>query len=123
MGVKGLKIKVKSIKDDIKKVVLAGVIDGHTSRVFEKALLDLIDEEISKIVLDFGDVTYLSSAGVGVLISSLGRLEDELPDQPGDILILNPVESVKDVFQILEIESSFTFAKSEEDAIKILDSL
>ena len=124
MSVKGLKIKIKSVKDaDARKVVCTGVIDGHTSTYFERVLSDVIENSVTKIVLDFTDVTYLSSAGVGVLISANGKLNDEFPDKSRGILIMNPSESVRDVFHILEIEDIFTFVNDEaeaEDALKKL---
>ena len=115
----GLKIKVKNLNDGIRKLLMRGVIDGHTSPTFEKALDDTIEDNVSKIILDFGEVSYMSSSGVGVLISVQSKLDDEFGGS-GKMVLMRASDSVKDVFNILEIGGAFDFVKEEKDAVAAL---
>ncbi len=116
-----LKVKVKPGGDDIRKVVLNGAIDGHTSAMFDEVLQDLIEKGIRKIILDYADVSYMSSAGVGVLISVNQQMEEEFGKDFKGIVILNAIESIKDVFNILEIHETFIFTDNESTAKELLN--
>ena len=120
---KGLKVKVKNIKDRMKKMILRGVIDGHTSPLFDQAINGVIRDDTSKLVLDFTDISYISSAGIGALIAAHAFVREEYPEEAGGIFIVKANESVRDVFSMLEIDDSFGFVETEEDAIQALDSL
>lgn len=119
MNGSALKIKVKNLDEGIRKLVLKGVIDGHTGGTFEKAINDTIDDEVKLIILDFYEVTYMSSSGVGVMISSHSKMEEESNGE-GRIVILKASGSVQDVFRILEIKEMFFFSEEEEAAVNWL---
>jgi len=119
----GLRIKVKKAEDDIRQLILRGVIDGHTSKTLEKAIIDVLDDGICRIILDFMRVSYLGSAGVGVIISCKGKMKDMFLDEPSEIIILNPIDSVRDVFKLLEISDTFNIVKTEQEAKEKLNSL
>ena len=118
----GLRIKVKKVGDNIRKLILRGVIDGHTAKTLEKAIIDVIENDIRKIILDFMRISYLGSAGVGVIISCTGKMGDRFLDKPSEIVVLNPIDSVKDVFKLLEISDTITMVETEQEAIDKLNS-
>ncbi|MFH1709312.1 MAG: STAS domain-containing protein [Planctomycetota bacterium] len=123
MSGKGIKIKVKALPKNIQKVTLNGVLDGHTSYSFSQSLIGLLRGATRKVIIDCTDLWYISSAGIGVLIHANALLDEEYPDEPTGLVILNPGESVMDVFRILEIEDTFKFAATEVDAVKILSAI
>ena len=75
MGAKGIKIKVKALAKDIQKVTLNGVLDGHTSYSFSQSLIGLLRGATRKVIVDCADLTYISSAGIGVLVRTQLRLQ------------------------------------------------
>lgn len=119
----GLRIKVKKAGDNIRQLILRGVVDGHTAKTLEKAIIDVIESNICKIILDFMRVSYLGSAGIGVIIACKGKLTDRFPNQASDIVIVNPIDSVRDVFNLLEISNSISIVSTEEEAAAQLNSL
>ena len=107
---KQLKIKSKKIDDDTYKIIVSGAIDGYTAQGFEDEVLNGIRQSHSRIILDFSEVTYISSSGIGVLISAHSMLEETDSKEPAaSIIILNAQPSVRDVFNLLEIDNTFDF--------------
>ncbi|MFQ5631600.1 MAG: STAS domain-containing protein, partial [bacterium] len=47
---------------------LKGFLDAHTAPTLESALQNCIDEQNYKIIVNFQDLTYISSAGLGVFM-------------------------------------------------------
>jgi anti-sigma B factor antagonist len=116
----GLTIRFRNIKGGMTKLILKGVIDGHTSPEYQKAIEETVEKGVSGIILDFSDVQYMSSAGVGVLIAATALIEERFSDK-GGIVVVNASESIKDVFKILEIHGAFTFVDSQEEAVNFLN--
>ncbi len=59
---------VVSTQDEVVIVEPRGRIDSNTSREFGDRLLDLIKEGTARVVVDFGQVIYISSAGFRILL-------------------------------------------------------
>ena len=55
-------------KEKYSIVKVSGKVDATTSGELENTLVDIIENQESKIVLDLNDVTYISSAGLRVLV-------------------------------------------------------
>jgi anti-sigma B factor antagonist len=53
---------------------VAGELDAATGPVLRSRLVELVDEGVRHIVLDLGDVPFLDSSGLGVLVTGLKRL-------------------------------------------------
>ena len=91
---------------------LTGFLDAHTAPQFEEA----IEEEISggrlRMVVDCQDLTYISSAGLGVF---MGFIED-IREQEGDIKICGLTPKVRQVFELLGFDSLFHIVDDVEAA-------
>jgi anti-sigma B factor antagonist len=70
MGEAILKITEK-ITDGVCIIGLSGDIDAHTSPTFKEAIDNNISAGNIRIVFDFSDLNYISSAGIGVLNAAL----------------------------------------------------
>ena len=66
-------IQVTFLEADIWSVAPQGRVDTAGARSFEEALLGLFDEGHTRVVVDFGDVVFISSAGLRVLMIGLRR--------------------------------------------------
>jgi anti-sigma B factor antagonist len=56
---------------DICIIKLAGDLDHFHASYLREALLDLIDQGYSKVILDMSDIAFMDSSGMSVLISWL----------------------------------------------------
>ncbi len=104
-------------RKDVSKVsvvYLKGYLDAHTAPEFEKALQELVDEERVYIVVNLSELTYISSAGLGVF---MGFIEN-IRDKGGDIKLAEPTDKVFRVFDLLGFPVLYEIFKKENDAIK-----
>jgi anti-sigma B factor antagonist len=100
--------------DDVSIVYLKGYLDAHTAPDFENALQDLVDENRVRIVVNLAELTYISSAGLGVF---MGFIED-IRNKKGDIKLAEPNDKVFRVFDLLGFPVLYEIFKKEEEAIE-----
>lgn len=90
-------------KGEIIKVRMTGELDEHTAGHVRSSLDNLIETKRFRcLVLDFGDVGFMDSTGVGIV---LGRYK-KLKKTGQSLLIKNPNSQVRKVFKscgLLEI--------------------
>lgn len=101
-------------KDDVTILYLAGFLDAHTVPDFEKALQETINEKRYKIIVNFKDLDYISSAGLGVF---MGFIEEVRANQ-GDIKLTNMSPRVFKVFDLLGFPALFEIYDREEQALE-----
>lgn len=69
-------IQTRNVDPDITVVELAGRLNlGNTLQSIESTIHKLIDEGARKLVVDLSSLTYIDSAGMGMLIGCNGRME------------------------------------------------
>jgi len=99
--------------DDVPIVSVSGRIDGTTSKDLETILNELIDQDLSKIVLDLEGVVYISSVGLRVLLSALKKVR---PNK-GDVKLVSLQPFVREVFEITGFTKLFTIYPSQGEAL------
>ena len=85
-------------KNEIMVVELNGHIDQSNSYQLQKMFDNIIQTGCYKVIVDFGKLYYMSSAGWGVFIGEIKRFRDN----GGDIKLANMNSDIYDVFQMLE---------------------
>ncbi len=91
----------KTLSGDTLTVALDGRLDTLTSPDLERALNDLSD--VNHLVIDFEKVSYISSAGLRVLLSLQKRMSD------GKSMVVKSVQSsVLEVFDMAGFTSILT---------------
>jgi anti-sigma B factor antagonist len=78
-----------------KTVALDGRLDTTTAPQLEKELSNLFDGT-EKLVFDFGNLQYISSAGLRVLLSA----QKKMNAQSGSMVIRNANDMVMEVFDV-----------------------
>ena len=81
-------------EDDNLTVLVSGKVDTVTAPEFEKTVLDNLDG-VKKLVLDLNEMSYISSAGLRVLLI----LQKKIVHQ-GEMELINVCDDVKDIFEI-----------------------
>ncbi len=110
---KGFQVK-RTDKGDISVLYLSGFLDAHTVPQFESALNELIANGRFKIVVNFKDLDYISSAGLGVFMGFI----EEVRNNGGDIKLSNMSERVYKVFDLLGFPALFEIYDDEAQAIE-----
>ena len=105
---------------EIMVVELGGHIDQSNSDQLQKMFDNIIHSGCFKVIVDFGKLYYMSSAGWGVFIGEIKRFRDN----GGDIKLANMNSDIYDVFQMLEffhILEDFTSVKEAALSFKSID--
>ena len=84
-------------------VQLSGKLDTLTSQQFEKELLPEL-EEIQELILDMKDLTYVSSAGLRVILSC----QKKMNFTHGQMIIKNVNELIMEIFETTGFDSILT---------------
>jgi anti-sigma B factor antagonist len=100
--------------EGITLIELSGQLDAHTAPEFERFLEERVRKERkSKLVLDFSNLEYISSAGLGVLMG----LIEEVRSQSGDMKLVKVPEKIYHVLDLLGFPIVFEILPQLEDAL------
>ena len=92
---------------------LKGFLDAHTAPLFEEALHARVAAGMYRIVVDGSELTYISSAGLGVFMSFI----EEVREKGGDIRIGSLIGKVRQVFDILGFNEIFQIYETADAAV------
>ena len=90
-----------------------GYLDAHTAPDLENAFNSLLESDQYKVVVNFNDLTYISSAGLGVFMAYV----ETMRENSGDIKFSNMQESVYNIFDLLGFPVLYEFFKDEVEAV------
>jgi anti-sigma B factor antagonist len=100
-------------KGDISIINLKGFLDAHTAPTLENNFTQLINSNKYKIVVNFEDLAYISSAGLGVFMAYI----ESIRDNRGDIKFTNMSDKVFNIFDLLGFPLLYEIYKNEDEAI------
>ncbi len=94
-------------------LMIQGRIDGSNAMEFQENLQGTLTETDQIVVLDFGELTYISSAGLRVLL----MVAKELSRRSGSLAVCSLSESVQEVFQVSGFDKIIMVRASKEEAV------
>tara|TARA_R100001143_G_scaffold61071_2_gene61192 strand:- start:17301 stop:17657 length:357 start_codon:yes stop_codon:yes gene_type:complete len=105
-------------KSGLEVLDLQGELDAHTASQLEDALKNLIHNNKSNIIVNFQELDYIASAGLGVFMAYI----EDVRSTGGDIKLTNMNEKVYNVFDLLGFPTLYDILQDEMQAIeKFLD--
>lgn len=113
-GSETLSIKVSDLSEQVVELSIAGTLDWSNFAQAEAAIEEIFGRQRYNIVVNLEQVSYISSAGFGIFISSL----DTAINNGGKIIFAATPGPIKDVFDILGLSSILTFAPSPQEAME-----
>ena len=88
-------LKISMKKDGAEYTfLLNGRLDTITSPDLDAKINEVVDDA-KKLILDFSELEFISSAGLRVLLGALQAMEDK-----GEMVVRNLTPSVREVFEI-----------------------
>jgi anti-sigma B factor antagonist len=99
--------------DDISVIELKGYLDAHTAPDLETAFQKLMTENKFNIVVNCRDLSYISSAGLGVFMAYV----EDVRKNKGDIKLTNMTPKVYNVFDLLGFPILYEIFKDEQEAV------
>jgi anti-sigma B factor antagonist len=98
---------------EISTVLLQGYLDAHSAPNLEEVFNSLINKGQYKIVANFHDLAYISSAGLGVFMAFIEKVREN----NGDIKLSSMSEKVFNIFDLLGFPLLYEIFDTEEQAI------
>ncbi|MFO0846552.1 MAG: STAS domain-containing protein [Gemmataceae bacterium] len=91
------------------------ILDEQNIQIIGEQLFSLVDEDgRRKILLNFSNVEYLSSAALGKLIT----LNKKLQQAGGKLILCNISPDIHEVFEITKLDKFFKILKDEQSALQ-----
>ncbi len=110
--------EVSGGRNHISIIKVGGYIDTTTSSELERALNSLLKQGRFFIIVDLGNVDYISSAGWGIFISEIKSIREN----GGDLKLVRMVPDVYEIFELLEFHHILDVYDKVEDAVNKFES-
>jgi anti-sigma B factor antagonist len=89
---------------------VSGEVDIQTSTILDEHVQQALDEGVSFMVVDLGEVTFLDSTGLSVLIAGLKRCQSA----GGAMRVASALPNVRRVFEVTGLTEVFQMESGEE---------
>ena len=100
--------------EGVSVIDLKGYLDAHTAPDLENAFQKLLNDKKFNIVVNCKDLSYISSAGLGVFMAFI----EDVRKNDGDIKLTNMSPKVYNVFDLLGFPLLYEILKDEQDAVR-----
>jgi anti-sigma B factor antagonist len=107
-----MEVTVKEV-NEVNVMSFEGNLDTNTAPQAQTQIDELIDGGSSKILINFDNLNYISSAGLRVLLATAKKLKAT----SGDLKICGLNKTVQEVFDISGFSSILSVVATEEDAL------
>lgn len=101
-------------KEGISILFLKGRLDALTSPMTEKRVFELINSGENKLLLNFSEVEYISSAGMRMLLSATKKIKTI----SGKLVLCNLTHPVMEVLKMSGFDHVLELARNEGDAVR-----
>jgi anti-sigma B factor antagonist len=98
---------------DVTVLEIVGRLDSDASRDLESAVTDLLSTGITRMLMDFGQVDYINSSGLRVLLMALQQLKKK----GGRLHLCDIKDYMSEVFEISGYNEIFPIYPSQNQAL------
>jgi anti-sigma B factor antagonist len=99
--------------EDIQKIDISGYLDAQTAPVLENAIQEAINKGCNKILVNFKNLKYISSAGLGVFMGFIEQIRKD----GGDIKLAEMPNNIFSIFDLLGFPMIFDISDTEDKLI------
>jgi anti-sigma B factor antagonist len=106
------------IREDMRRceiISVLGKVDSSSAPELEGTLLNEIEAGHKNLVVNLGDLEYISSAGLKALLAALIRTRHKLP--PGDVVISELPAPLRETFDLVGLSRLFRFYDGDVEAV------
>lgn len=101
-------------RDGVTVITLSGELKAVESQEIKGQIITLMEQGKNRIVIDVGGVTFMTSAGLGLI----GVTHKNLLSAGGRLVLLNVPQRIRDIFVIARLQDVLQFSESEDDAVQ-----
>ena len=101
-----MEIKLKKVDNETLEALASGKIDIDTAVEYGTKITDAIDDnEIKKLILNFSEITYISSMGLRVILELHQKMSNL-----GSMKIVNVSEEILNIFKMTGFDKFLNIA-------------
>jgi anti-anti-sigma factor len=106
------------MKDQVRIIQLSGILDTTQSQVLKEKIQEILekDNSIKTVLIDFKDVTFMDSSGLGALVLAFRALQDV--DKKLVICSIN--EQVRILFELTGMDKVFEIFPNQAEFNKVV---
>jgi anti-anti-sigma factor len=108
-----MKIRTWSAENEVTLIEVEGEIDAHTARTLDKTLRDLLAEGHNRMVLDASGMSFISSAGLRVIMFA----QRELSQRGGQVRICGLNAQTRRIFEMAGLDECLHLSDTRQEAI------
>jgi anti-sigma B factor antagonist len=108
---------IRSIIQDVNVVRLAGDLDGSNALNVQAQIMPLAVANV-KMILDMSEVSYMSSAGLRMLLVMYRTINSK----SGKVVLVGLSEDIRDTMSMTGFLDFFTYLETLDDGLKNLSS-
>ncbi len=95
----------------VKVVQPSGILDGTKAGHFRQEISHLMESNVDIVLIDFQDVTFMDSSGLGALVLALKTVRAA----GGKLFICSVNDQIKMLFELTSMDRVFEIFPSRED--------
>lgn len=97
----------------MKVMALSGEIDMYSSPALREEMMDLLNQRVTPLLIDFRGVSYIDSSGIATFVEGLKRMMS----YGGRLKLIGLLEEVREIFSFSKLDQVFEIYGSFEDAL------
>lgn len=109
-----MKVKVHEKYDAVVVELKGNIMGSDETKEFHSEVKKLLEEGKKNIVVNLGDVKFMNSTGLGMLISAYTTIKNA----GGGMVICNATDKIQSLLVITKLITIFTNYESEEAAVE-----
>ncbi len=95
----------------VKVVQPSGILDGTKAGQFRQEITSLVESNVDIVLIDFKDVTFMDSSGLGALVLALKTVRAA----GSKLFICSVNDQIKMLFELTSMDRVFEIFPSRED--------
>jgi len=103
------------LEDGVLVLVPVGRIDSAVARNFEEFVSNRLAEGNDHLIVDFSRMTFISSAGMRVLLLTAKKLS--FGGQKGSLILCNMRDSIREIFSISGFDQIINICSTREEGL------
>jgi anti-sigma B factor antagonist len=117
-GGHAVQIEVEYPREGVALITIQGQLDVYTAPQLRQTLADLLNRDVSTVILDVSPVEYVDSTALGVLIGAVRRVSE----RSGSLKLVCNNERIRRIFQITGLAKIFEIYTTVPDALATITS-
>jgi anti-sigma B factor antagonist len=113
-----VKMKVRTAGEKASIIDVQGELTAFAENVLMDAYNQASDGQVRAIILNFEDLEYMNSSGIGLLVTLLIRINREKQQ----LLTYGLSDHYRSIFQITRLDDAIAIHDSEEEAVRAANS-